>query len=161
MLPYCGRPSDFETYIQRGLKVLTKNDTLIHLGDVAWHDIADAHERFIVPLPCRKILVRGNHDRKSNNWYLKHGWDFVCRSFQDKYFGVNILFSHRPKSTAGCDLNIHGHFHNAVSSVAWAEDNLSTLKSDKHRLFVLEHHYKPVRLDKFIRGGVRLEHINI
>ena len=75
----------------------------------------DIVHKFIVDeLKCKKILVKGNHDSKSNSWYLEHGWDFVCEEFKDTLYGKNILFSHYPKVWDGVyDLNIHGHFHNS------------------------------------------------
>ena len=89
---------------------------LIHLGDVCIGDDANMHERFIKSIPCKRILVRGNHDKKSNAWYMDHGWDFVCNRFYDDLYGYKIAFTHKP-IPPGCwdgvyDVNIHGHLHN-------------------------------------------------
>jgi calcineurin-like phosphoesterase family protein len=61
----------------------------------------------------KKWLVKGNHDEKTNHWYLNHGWDFVCDHFSDVYFGKRILFSHEPQAydINLYDVNIHGHLH--------------------------------------------------
>ena len=73
---------------------------------------------FIQYLPCIKVLVKGNHDHKSRQWYYEHGWDFVCKQFYDVFFGKRVLFSHEPKQnqirpdgTKMYDYNIHGHLH--------------------------------------------------
>ena len=50
--------------------------------------------------------------KKSNNWYLDRGWNFVCREFKDKYFGQRIVFTHQPQRYVKKDhVNIHGHLH--------------------------------------------------
>lgn len=91
---------------------LSEEDTLIHLGDVCMGKDAEVHKVNIAPIKAKKILVRGNHDHKTNSWYLDHGWDFVCRSFYDKYFGLKILFTHEPRAWDGLfEVNIHGHLH--------------------------------------------------
>lgn len=115
-----GRPNDYEVKILKGLKVLKPGDWLIHLGDVCIGHDGDWHQRIIEPLPCRKTLIRGNHDRKTAEWYISHGWDAVCDSLQIVFQGKNIVFSHCPETPAywynktrfdGYDMNIHGHTH--------------------------------------------------
>ena len=111
---YCGRPDNYEQLIQNSLKNLKPNHMLIHLGDIAWHKDKAIHEKYIMPLKCKKILVIGNHDSKSYNWYMRHGWDFVCDSFTMEKHGLTIVFTHEPKAWDGYfDVNIHGHLHNS------------------------------------------------
>src|SRR6056297_2346337 len=90
LIPDCGRPANFGELLKRGLKQPQKNDILIHLGDVCVGNDKEIHQDIIAKFPYTKILVRGNHDGKSNNWYLNHGWDFVCEQFKDTYFGKSI-----------------------------------------------------------------------
>src|SRR3990172_12754698 len=79
---YCNRPDDFNERILRGLKQISPGDTLIHLGDFCMGKDQYWHEMFMKELPgVKRILVRGNHDRKSNSWYMRNGWDFVCDDF--------------------------------------------------------------------------------
>ncbi len=112
ILDYCSRPADYEQKLKREFCGLNQNDTLIHLGDICIGNDEEVHETIIIPMASKKILVRGNHDKKSNSWYLRNGWDFVCETFYNKYFGVNVLFSHRPRTWDGYfDVNIHGHLH--------------------------------------------------
>lgn len=42
-------------------KILTKNDTLVHLGDVGNPD-------WLHSLPCYKVLIMGNHDSGQTRW---------------------------------------------------------------------------------------------
>jgi len=114
MVAYCGRPVDFSERILANLHFLQPEDTLIHLGDICIGGDAYWHEK-LSGIHCRKILVKGNHDNKSNSWYLSHGWDFVCNSFTLTISGKKVVFSHQPQCLADNDFNIHGHFHNQLN----------------------------------------------
>ena len=81
-------------------KHITKNDVLIHLGDVG-------NANYIDELKCYKILISGNHDILSK----------VTNHFDEVYNGPlfiadRILLSHEP--IIGLEdfcINIHGHLH--------------------------------------------------
>ena len=144
------RPDNFEKLLYKNLSNIPKDAVLLHLGDVCLGNDQEAHNKYIKTLKCQKWLVRGNHDHKSNNWYLNNGWNFICTSFVDRYFGRKILFSHIPKILhKNIDLNIHGHFHN--SDHRWQEPELVKRITEKHRLFSAEtSKYKPILLEDFI-----------
>lgn len=144
------RPIDFEKKVLKSLQSLTEEDVLIHLGDISIGHEQFVHDYYIKPLKCKKWLIRGNHDHKSNTWYLNNGWDFVCHKFSDTYFGKYIVFSHKPREIGDkIDLNIHGHFHN--SDHRWREPELLARLTERHRLFSLEDtNYQPVLLSTFI-----------
>lgn len=99
-------------------------DTLIHLGDVCFrYNDTKAHQKWVLPMPGRKILVRGNHDKKSCSWYMDNGWDFACDYFVMKYEDMELRFTHRPpfdESFIGRDIDlvntayICGHQHQNV-----------------------------------------------
>lgn len=170
---YCGRPEDFSEMILENLKVIKDGDLLIHLGDICIGRDDYWHKRLMGQGSYMRWLVRGNHDGKSNTWYMNHGWDFVCSKFQDRYFGKNIMFSHVPVhytevvetlyGMGSFDLNIHGHFHNTLHRLQEGkfvtdteeERNIVDLKNitDRHKLLAVEHtDYKPVLLEAFINS---------
>lgn len=154
MIEYCGRPKGHTELIGKNLlNTLKFEDTLIHLGDICVGRDEMHHANWIQKLPCKKILCRGNHDRKSNNWYLEHGWDFVCHSFSDRYFGKIVLFSHLPTQyNNDYDINIHGHLHTDVHRSH--EAGLLAIKHEKQKLLAVEKtDYKPVLLEKFINDN--------
>jgi len=153
LIPDCGRPDNFEELIRQGLKQIRDIDLLIHLGDICVGKDQEVHDKIISNFSFTKILVRGNHDGKSNNWYLNNGWDFVCEQFKDTYFGKNILFSHMPfPLEQGYDINLHGHFHNI--SEKYHERELVKIKNSSQTLFALEYvDYKPVLLENFLRDN--------
>lgn len=151
MHEYCGRPVGYEDLILENLhNMVQKDDVVIHLGDFCIGRDDYWHDKFM-KTPGKKWLVRGNHDGKSNTWYLRNGWDFVGAKFQNKLYGKNILFSHTPQIekevielmyiSSHFDVNIHGHLHN----------NAYTPPTDKHMLLSIENtDYKPVILRNFI-----------
>lgn len=106
-----GRPKDFEERLWKGFEVIKENDLLIHLGDFCIGNDELNHNLFMERVKGKKIFVRGNHDNKSNTWLYNHGWDFVCREFKDKFFGLSFTFTHIPIPKNETDYNIHGHTH--------------------------------------------------
>lgn len=162
MVEYCDRPKDFEKIISKGLFSIPQEDILIHLGDVCIGNDEYVHNAYIKPLYCKKWLVRGNHDTKSDKWYLEHGWDFVAKTFSGLYFGKKVMFSHKPQEDNGFDVNIHGHFHNTLERLKrkdWVTPDeeyrnthdLSVL-TEKHKLLALEFtKYQPVLLNTFLK----------
>lgn len=144
MLDYCGRPENFNELLWKGLNLVSNSDILIHLGDICIGKDNDVHER-LSGYKFKKILVRGNHDHKSNNWYLSHGWDFVCDTFSATLFGRSILFSHEPVDISNrydIDFNVHGHCHNSTRDA---------IVDERHILYAPElNNYKPVNLQKML-----------
>ena len=135
------RPANFSDMIlKRHAAALNPGDVLIHLGDICIGHDAIWHEQLLAHAGP-KWLIKGNHDRRSNTWYLSHGWDFVADAIVMNIFGKKILFSHRPQDCFGYDLNIHGHVH--------ARD--IEPMSDKHRLIIMEHGYTPFNLRRVVQ----------
>lgn len=147
MIDSGNRPSKFgEKIIKNWTILVRKDDLVIHLGDCYVGKESELKE-IILNLPGRKILVAGNHDKKTLSWYMKNGFDFVCNTFSYTYMGKSILFSHQPiQMHFQEDINIHGHLHLGRHR---NEFNLS----NKHLLFSLEkQEYKPVLLKTFIEN---------
>lgn len=147
---YCGRPDDVDEIIKRNLMNYVKEgDVLIHLGDLCIGN-DKANSEWFRNLKSRNILVRGNHDRKSHNWYMQNGWDLCVDRFDLEMFGKKIAFTHMPVGWDGYfDLNIHGHFHNA--NHRRYEADLKKVLNGYHKLLALEYtNYMPILLNKFI-----------
>jgi calcineurin-like phosphoesterase family protein len=150
MKEYCDRPEGFEKLIFKGLERIKPDDILIHLGDICIGNDEEWHDKLKEQTCFKKILVKGNHDKKSNSWYLNHGWDFVCDQFKDELYGKKICFSHKPVVWDGeYDANIHGHFHN--SDHRRKEPELFAIKNGYQKLIAVEYtDYKPVTLRSVI-----------
>lgn len=115
------QPIGFEAKILESLSQV-KGDMLIHLGDFCIGNDKDWMYTFMYTAKAnfkKVILVRGNHDGKSYNWYIEHGFDHVCEYMRMRMFGKELLFSHMPilaeetETTLyhKVDMNIHGHLH--------------------------------------------------
>jgi len=151
IISFCNRPKNFEQLILRRMKsTITKNDILIHLGDIAWRDEKLWNETLTSIPSKRKWLVRGNHDKRSISWYLERGWDFVGDQITLDIYGKKVVLSHIPVVDNGYDINIHGHFHNIHSH--FHEPELVAIRNDKQYLIILEHHYMPISLKSIIKS---------
>ena len=143
------RPENFEMLISQSHKKLPEDCTLIHLGDVGMGQDTLAHEKWnqATNHVKRKILVRGNHDGKSDSWYYDNGWDFVCSIFIISLFGERILFSHIPKENShyqNTTRNLHGHTHGNTHR---DEDVRDIYDTSYHIEIALEHSdYRPILL---------------
>lgn len=149
---YSGRPSDFEVRIFNNcMKVILPEDIVIHLGDVCMGRDLEMIEKYWIPIPGKKILVKGNHDKKSNTWYQAHGFDFVCESFGLNYLGNRILFSHAPRENIhGYNLNIHGHWHNNDHRKG---PEVMKFYTPFHKLLAIEFtNYQPILLETFLKN---------
>ena len=147
-----GRPDDYEDRIFKGFtSELGDEDVFIHLGDICIGHDEENHEQLMRFVSGRKILVKGNHDHKSNSWYYRNGWDFVCDSFSLNYGGKRILFSHKPKQISkSFDLNIHGHFH-TMDRPDRIEEFQGEYDVKFHKLISLENNgYRLTNLDSLI-----------
>lgn len=128
----------YEYKIEKNWTNLIKpEDTIIHIGDIACGKDLEVHERFIMKLPGFKILVKGNHDNKSDSRYIDHGRDMVVESMIIKRFGKEIMFKHIPDdfSTEWAShghnrMVIHGHYHN--------NGNLAMLAKYNHVIYSCE-----------------------
>ena len=148
------RPADYEEQILSNLQKVG-GDLLILCGDftlgnstmdiVATVAYIEAARNF-----KKKILVRGNHDHRSDSWYMEHGFDLVCESFVNTYFGKKIIFTHIPvRKTEAFDFNIHGHLHGKTHR----QDDMDAALYDPawHKDLAPEiHNYGPVNLEKLI-----------
>ena len=144
------RSGDWQTTIWMGLDCIPKGDILIHLGDIAIGNDQEVH-KLISALQCKKILIRGNHDKKSANWYLNNGWDFVCDGLDLLFQGYYLFLSHRPIPTfSHYNYNIHGHTHGNLHR---SEEYVSYYDKNYHKDISPELvGYIPLRLDTFIKS---------
>lgn len=137
---YCERPDDCDRRTLENIEKMVPSDSaLIHLGDVCIGDDAEWHS--MMDLPSISWLIRGNHDRKSNSWYLKW-WDVVADRIDLKIYGQHIVFTHAPIPVEEGQLNIHGHLHNTGHREA--------INDGRHLLVTLEHDYKPYKLQRLV-----------
>jgi calcineurin-like phosphoesterase family protein len=149
MVDMCDRPENFNELLWRGFDSLPDDCMLIHLGDICIGGDADVHKR-LKEYKFKKVLVRGNHDSKSDNWYLNNGWDFVCREFSTKIFGKHIIFSHVPfkYNKERYSINVHGHMHNTSH-----HPEVKIFNDRLYQVVAVEYiNYRPIKLEKLLNN---------
>lgn len=87
------------------------NDTLYVLGDVG--EMSDENIKFWKSLPCKTILIRGNHDTQKGK--LLRAFEVV--SDVPIFYKKRILLSHEPLPVTNETLNVHGHLHDSHLSM--------------------------------------------
>ena len=112
----CERPFETveemnETLIRNFNSCVKKNDTVYILGDIAHRTPVDVVNQGIARLNGKKVLCKGNHDKRYNAELFAGIYDFLEISTH----GVNLSLMHYPmmswpKSRHG-SLHLHGHIH--------------------------------------------------
>ena len=145
------RSGNWQEQIWNGLSFIPEDDVLIHLGDICIGNDLEVHDKILETLQCKKILVLGNHDKKSKQWYTEHGWDFVCDGLDFIYLGHYLHFTHRPSRPQGNSTwNIHGHTHGNLHR---SEEYCDFYSKDYHIDISPEVvGYKPLRLDTLMKS---------
>lgn len=138
----CKRPPNHkELLIKNCQHYIQPQDILIHLGDTIFYNHGEL-KGLLDSIKCRKALVKGNHDKRSNNWYMNNGFDFVCDLFQWN----EVVLTHRPLKNfpTNAVYNIHGHWHlnDHSNEEAYKWWNPKT----HYKLSIEETNYNPVKL---------------
>ena len=151
IIKYCNRPfKDVnemnETIINNWNSIVKENDTIYHLGDFCLSSDDDIKKIFN-KLNGNKILIRGNHDRKSVKFYEEIGFTVLTCApiILNEY---KIMLSHVPLPDAKIKegyINLHGHIHNKRIS----DDYPKNYSENKHiNLSVDVTNYKPISIDE-------------
>ena len=163
------RPADHTKKLFESLsREVRPQDTLIHLGDVIFKDHHQLPEWMGMVKAETKILVRGNHDKKSGGWYKARGFTHVCQSFQLEVFGCRVWFSHKPipinllntwKSTQKSPaVNIHGHLHDMSHRKHMSREYFAEYYGKPYPWLLISHElqgYKPFNLEKVLGKWMR------
>jgi len=112
----CERPFETveemnETLINNFNSCVKKNDTVYILGDIAHRTPTDVVNQWIAGMNGKKILCKGNHDKRYDKELFERIFDFLEISAN----GANVSLMHYPmmewpKSYHG-SLHLHGHIH--------------------------------------------------
>ena len=126
-------------------KCVKPNDTFIFLGDL--YDARTIFDMELVPeifkikdLKGYKIMIKGNHDVNTTNFYLNLGFDEV---YDSTYNIGNVIFSHEPVAVRDDEINIHGHIH--FSNTYWNVSEINHLDA-----YIEHYNFKPVLLTDLI-----------
>lgn len=116
IIKYCNRPFASveemdQIMIKRWNETVSNNDIVIHLGDFSFYG-KDKTREIIQKLNGKKILIMGNHDNYSEQFYRDAGFHTVSR-FPIIYDNFYML-SHAPLQLSETTpyANFYGHVHN-------------------------------------------------
>lgn len=107
--PKCHRCKNFNEIIKNVNEVMGKDDLLIYLGDLCDGEMQnekDEMKALLSTIPGHKVLVLGNNDLFTTQYYKSCGFEYVVQSFDWN----DILFTHVPVKNDN-KMNIHGHIH--------------------------------------------------
>lgn len=124
-----------------------KNDTLYILGDVAHRTPVEDVNSMLAKINGKKILVRGNHDKKYDEALFDGIYDFLEVNFD----GHSISLMHYPmvewpKSRHG-SIHLHGHQHNKPEYNVRQRE----LGIKRYDVGVDANHYCPVSLQEILK----------
>jgi len=122
--------------------VVSNKDTIIIAGDISFHNKEKTTE-IINQLNGKKILVKGNHDKRNNRWWMDVGIDTVS-SFPI-IFNDYFVIQHEPPAyyNDACPyFYIYGHVHGS--------EMYKTITKKTACVSVERWEYRPVELEKII-----------
>ena len=120
-------------------QVVTKSDTLIHLGDVG-------DPKYLDSLKCYKVLITGNHDVLGK---LRDHFDEIYTG--PLFIADRLLLSHEPIfGLENICVNIHGHNH----AGPWVYYNEDCSKVTHINLAANIEQYGVYNLGKHIKNGL-------
>ena len=147
--PFTDLVSMREQMILNHNALVSPEDTCINLGDFIMGNKEQA-QAILSRMNGRKILIRGNHDGHSIQWYLDAGFDEVWPGTIIEHDGLKIFLSHCPEARPGdgahYDLHFYGHVHGKTGHRGIYE----TTTRDGACLCVERWNYKPVDIDTVI-----------
>lgn len=107
-----------EELVRRYNEVVPEDGFVVWVGDTFFRQKRELVQPLLSSLHGQKVLVRGNHDRKSSSWFVRMGFDSVHDRLDALWEDAHVVVQHHPELKAGGPV-IHGHTH-STSRVSWA-----------------------------------------
>ena len=107
----CHHRANFKDILKNYTDVVNAKDLVIFMGDLVHGEFQEKEQLrdIMLALPGRKVLVRGNNDLFSYEFYRSCGFAYITREF----IWNQIVFTHVPINLPkNCLMNVHGHIHN-------------------------------------------------
>lgn len=138
IIKYCDRPFEFsqdglikcaETIYKNYNNLIKDNDIVFFLGDVALtkSNNKEVVKQMLRTLKGHKILIRGNHDTETDDFYKACGFEHIFNylvlgkifisHYELKYHGTQEeKEQYKILKECNCEFLVHGHIHNKPSS---------------------------------------------
>ena len=92
-------------------EIVHKNDTIYFLGDISHHMPIERVNELLSMMKGKKILIKGNHDKKYDSELFEEICDFKTVSLNGQYFSLmHYPMLSWPKKNSG-GIQLHGHIH--------------------------------------------------
>ena len=140
--PYANAEAMDDAIIKNWNKAVSKRDTVIVAGDVSFYGKEKTAE-IVQQLYGKKILIKGNHDQRNNNWWLDVGFDEV--SNYPIIYKEWFVIQHEPPTyynDATPYFYVYGHVHGS--------EMYRTLTKQTACVCMERWDYTPVELQKII-----------
>lgn len=140
--PFNNKQEMDEFIINKWNNTVGKYDKVYHLGDFSFGDKAEFKE-IVSRLNGNIILIKGNHDTRSNKFYMDSGiFEVSSNPILLTINDIDFILSHHPltDSRYRFAFNLHGHIHNEMLST----EGVSTYNFSCEAI-----NYTPVNLDEF------------
>ena len=162
IIGFCHRPEDHEqAIIAEWRRAVPDDATVLHLGDLCYRGNA-WFKNVVAPELTgeRKLLIRGNHDKKPFKFYRDCGFKIIL-PFAIQYDSVpgvfwDVSFSHYPWNEAeegrmnAWDVRIHGHIHNN----GYSRDAYVPFLKGHVNVSIEQTKYTPVHLGTLLRSAL-------
>jgi calcineurin-like phosphoesterase family protein len=101
--------------VRRWRETVPENGVVLHVGDLALGKSHDFHRIADQLTGIRKLLILGNHDKRSRAWYAEHGFEVIPELWIE-HEGWRIHVTHYPDQDPRNHANpkmlsLHGHIH--------------------------------------------------
>lgn len=129
-------------------EAVSNKDLVIHLGDVALCG-KERFKQIMSQLNGRKMLIRGNHDNWTDEFYREAGFEYVSR--YPIVWNEFYILSHAPLQLSETTpyFNYYGHVHNDEKYVDTATSKCVSIERLGYRpLFLFEKNTPPINLNE-------------
>lgn len=158
IIEYCNRPFDSvdemnQHMIERWNSVVSEDDVIIHIGDVAFTGGgSDSPSEILENLNGQKMVIAGNHDESINPDEFPYP---VVESTVIQYHGYRFWCTHRPEDVPDewTEWLIHGHVHNDQPFIEY--------QNNKINVSVERTKYTPLPLSQLVKGLKSMRGSNI
>ena len=97
-------------------------------------------------MPWLKILVKGNHDKRKDNQYIKKWFIEVLDKLELLFLGKELILTHEPIKIEKHFYNIHWRLH-----LNHRDKGFIDILSERHFLYSCEkENYKPILLEQLL-----------
>lgn len=151
IIRYCNRPFETvaemdEELIKRWNTVVKPEDTVWHLGDFSFYMSKEKVTSIVKQLNGTIYLVKGNHDKKPNQWYRDCGFKEVYD--RPVMYNTFVLLSHEPQEFFCCGpyVNAFGHVHNSNMFETYGKNSACACTE--------RHNFTPVEESEFFSNWI-------